>query len=492
MKSKLLKYAFITFVTLCVIESLSTSCTKEDDFLTDTEALTFSTDTLTFDTVFTTMGSTVRQVKVYNTGNQKVKINAITLERGSLSRFRLNVDGDTALVARDIDIMPHDSIFIFVRVNVNPNSENSPFLIEDRIVFTIGKATQKLPLTAYGRNAVYHVPDHEISTTSGTKIPYSVIDCSQDWTADRPHVILGYAVVDEGCQLNIQAGTEVYFDRDAVLWVYDGGTLSVHGSATQPTVFTSLRQDAQYADLPGQWGYIWLSSGSRDNVIDWAEITNGNMGLLVDTVANGNPTLTISNTKILNMSLAGIYGQGAVIDGDNLLIANCQIAPLALAIGGKYSFSNSTVTNYWPYSSRRASQTVFMNNWYEAVDGTEQLRAFQADFYNCIIYGSADEELTFDFREGIATSFSFSNCILKTQTSLPAALTSNCITNKDPKFKNTQDNDFRIQNTSPAIGKGNASYLKRQHDLNNKIRQNPPSIGAYEYCEDEPLKARTR
>lgn len=492
MKSKLLKYAFITFVTLCVIESLSTSCTKEDDFLTDTEALTFSTDTLTFDTVFTTMGSTVRQVKVYNTGNQKVKINAITLERGSLSRFRLNVDGDTALIVRNLEILPHDSIFIFVRVNVNPNSENSPFLIEDNIVFSIGKATQKLPLTAYGRNAVYHVPDHEISTTSGSKIRYSVIDCTQDWTTDRPHVILGYAVVDEGCLLNIKPGAEVYFDKDAVLWVYDGGTLSVQGTAEQPVRFTSLRQDAQYADLPGQWGYIWLSSGSRDNVIDWAEITNGNMGLLVDTVANGNPTLTISNTKILNMSLAGIYGQGAVIDGDNLLIANCQIAPLALAIGGKYSFSNSTVTNYWPYSSRRASQTVFMNNWYEAVDGTEQFRAFQADFYNCIIYGSADEELTFDFREGIATSFSFSNCILKTQTNLPSALTSNCITNKDPKFRNQQEADFRIQESSPAKGKGNASYLKRQYDLANKVRQNPPSIGAYEYCEDEPQKTRRR
>ncbi len=492
MKFNLLKYTFISFTVLCIIEGIAASCTKEDDFLTDAEVLTFSADTLTFDTVFTTMGSTVRQVRVYNSGSQAVRINAVTLERGSLSRFRLNVDGDTAQIVRDLEILPKDSIFIFVRVNVNPNSENSPFLIEDNIVFSIGKSTQKLPLTAYGRNAVYHVPDHEISTTSGSKIRYSVIDCAQDWTTDRPHVILGYAVVDEGCRLNIKPGAEVYFDKDAVLWVYDGGTLSVHGTAELPVRFTSIRQDAQYADLPGQWGYIWLSSGSRDNVIDWAEITNGNMGLLADTVANGNPTLTISNTVIQNMSLAGIYGQGAVIDGDNLLIANCQIAPLALSIGGKYSFSNSTITNYWPYSSRRSSQTVFMNNWYEAVDGTTQLRDFQADFYNCIIYGSADEELTFDFREGVATSVSFSNCILKTQTSLPAALTSNCIANNDPKFKNPQDNDFRIQNTSPAIGKGNASYLKRQHDLNNKIRQNPPAIGAYEYCEEERQKVRRR
>lgn len=490
LKISVLKYIIGVFAVVCVIEILSTSCTKETDYLTDVSVLEFSTDTLKFDTVFTTIGSTVRGVKVYNKGKQPIKIDRITLAHGSTSRFRLNVDGDTSLVARDIEILAHDSIFIFARVNVNPNSASSPFLIEDSIVFTIGSASQYLPLTAYGRNAVYHYPDHVIHDAAGNSYPYSVIDCSESWTSVMPHVILGYAVVDEGFILNIEHGTEVYFGKDAVLWVYDGGTLRVNGTADEPALFTSIRHDGHYADLPGQWGYIWLSSGSRDNTVNHAIVRNGYMGFLVDTVVNSNPTLDIRNTVIENMSLAGIYGQGARIEGDNLLVTNCQTATLALTLGGRYVFSNSTFANYWSYSVRRSPQ-VILNNWYESADGVVQLRALQqADFYNCIVYGSANEEIAFDFAESGTASFSFSNCLLKTETAMPQYLLLNCLINQDPKFVDRASADYHLQSDSPARGKGNAAYLHQQTDLDNRVRPNPPSIGAYEFIESSKLGQR--
>ena len=71
LKISVLKYIIGVFAVVCVIEILSTSCTKETDYLTDVSVLEFSTDTLKFDTVFTTIGSTVRGVKVYNKGNQQ-------------------------------------------------------------------------------------------------------------------------------------------------------------------------------------------------------------------------------------------------------------------------------------------------------------------------------------------------------------------------------------------------------------------------------------
>lgn len=469
---------------------LTTSCTKETDYLTDTATLTFSADTLKFDTVFTTMGSTVRSVKVYNPNNQSVMIDAVTLAHGSASRFRLNVDGDTALVARNIEILAHDSIFIFARVNVNPNTASSPFLIEDSIVFSIGNVRQHLPLTAYGRNAVYHYPDHVIHDAAGNSYPYSIIDCTEPWTSAIPHVVFGYAVVDEGFTLNMEPGTEVYFGTDAVLWVYDGGTLNIRGTADEPVLLTSIRHDGHYADLPGQWGYVWLSSGSRDNTVNHAIVRNGYIGFLADTVVNANPTLDLRNTVVENMSLAGIYGQGAHIVGDNLLVANCQTATVALMLGGRYVFSNSTFANYWSYSVRRSPQLV-LNNWYESADGAIQLRALrQADFYNCIVYGSASDEVAFDFAEGGSASFSFTNCLLKTQQSLPQSVIANCLFNQDPLFADHSAADYHLKAESPARGKGNAAYLHQQTDLDNRIRSNPPSIGAYEYYENDETSKR--
>ena len=228
--------------------------------------------------------------------------------------------------------------------------------------------------------------------------------------------------------------------------------------------------------LPGQWGYIWLSSGSRDNTVNHAIVRNGYIGFLADTVVNSNPTLDIRNTVIENMSLAGIYGQGARIEGDNLLVTNCQTATLALTLGGRYLFSNSTFANYWKYSVRRSPQ-IILNNWYESADGAIQLRPLQqADFYNCIVYGSANEELAMDFAQSGTASFSFTNCLLKTQLSIPQSLITSCLINQDPLFVDHSAADYHLKTESPARGKGNTAYLKQQTDLDNRVRSNPPSI----------------
>ena len=84
----------ILFFTIIAAVYLLVACNKEDDFLLDSSAeLSFSVDTLSFDTVFTELGSATRILKIYNTNDQPVRINKISLERGSASAFRLNIDG---------------------------------------------------------------------------------------------------------------------------------------------------------------------------------------------------------------------------------------------------------------------------------------------------------------------------------------------------------------------------------------------------------------
>ena len=106
------------------------SCVREDELLKESDIqLTFSCDTLTFDTVFTTLGSTTRQVKVYNHGKRTVRFKAVGLRGGHGSRFRTNIDGDTSMRVQNLEIAAGDSCFIFVRVNINPNASTEPFLV---------------------------------------------------------------------------------------------------------------------------------------------------------------------------------------------------------------------------------------------------------------------------------------------------------------------------------------------------------------------------
>lgn len=493
-------------IALLLSQLLSmTSCVKEERYLTDNSVqLSFSDDTVSFDTVFSTMATITRQVKVYNHYDQPLLIDWVSLEGGTASRFRINVDGDSSFIAHDVEIAAHDSIFIFVQANINPNDQTNPYLIEDNIIFSFNNKQQKLLLMAYGRNAVYHLPTHphtiyqlylnqrgELDTLW---MPFSIIDCA-NWDHSRPHVIFGYAVVNSNETLHLTAGDELYFAENSYLWIYDSATLDCHGSVGNPVLFTSLRHDGYYDSLPGQWGYIWLSSGSKDNVMDWTRVENATFGIVADTCVNGNPTLTITNSVIQNHSMCGIIGQGAWIEGDNLLLACCGQSLMSLQYGGRYLFSNSTLANYWRYNSRK-TPSVILNNYYAYDQQTIFPRPLQqAEFRNCIIYGNYggignDGEIKFDYLEDAPFNATFHNCLMRTNlvdsnghatfSPAPAITGSALIINKDPHFVEPLNHNFALDSLSPAIGAGNYAFITIPTDLKGNPRNNPPSIGALE------------
>lgn len=435
---------------LWILVASLASCNKETFYATGNDvAIDFSCDTLAFDTVFTAMGSTTQMVKVYNHSGDIVRFNSIALQKGRSSRFRLNVDGDTSMVVRNLELADNDSIFIFVQVNINPDDQNSPFIVEDHIIFNYDGGEKQLPLSAYGRNAIYHIPDHTLQNSDGS-IPtdafgnpynYSIIDCD-NWRHDRPHVIVGYAVVDSRSTLNLQAGDELYFYNDAVLWVYDSASLKVQGSAEQPVLFTSVRHDGWYDFLPGQWGYIWLSSGSHGNTINHALIENGYVGILADTNVDNQPTLRISNSIIRSASYAGLIAQTAYIEADNLLVHTCGTVDIALQYGGRYSFRNCTLANYWNYSSRKGPCAIFNNRY--TYENNIYLYPFTANFTDCIIYGSmSDGELTLDLDETASPVVQLNHCLIRGGE-----------WDEDPLFSDPDNGDFSLQENSPATGIG--------------------------------------
>lgn len=414
---------------LAVIPWFSISCEKES-FKVDDDGvkLEFSTDTLTFDTVFTTVGTTTRIVTIYNRSSDNLKLSTVTLSGGVASHFRMNVDGDTSLVARDIEIEAGDSIFIFVQANINPTDATMPFVVEDAIVFSNG---QRVVLTAWGRNAIYH----RILPSDSTW--FTVIDC-ENWNHTLPHVFIDPAAVLDGHTLTLRNGDELYFYDDAMLIIDSNAHLRVQGTEDAPVLFTSMRHDGWYDYLPGQWQTIWFYNYSTGNVIDHAVIENGTSGLR----CYPGSQLTVSNTVIRNMSDCGIVGQAATITGRNLLVYDC-LADVTVLRGGSYDFRNCTFANYWSYSARQIEGIVLSNN---EIRGEEVLGGdlLKADFRDCIIWGTYQKEFLLSELEGFTMNYNLNlHSIVKGGE-----------WSEDPLFTDPREDDYTLQEESPAIGIG--------------------------------------
>src|SRR5690242_11874812 len=81
---------------LAVVACLFTRCNPSDKIDTSpTLRLSFSSDTVLFDTVFTTIGSSTRISKIYNHNNHRINISDIQLTGGVASPFRINIDGQS-------------------------------------------------------------------------------------------------------------------------------------------------------------------------------------------------------------------------------------------------------------------------------------------------------------------------------------------------------------------------------------------------------------
>lgn len=274
--------------------------------------------------------------------------------------------------------------------------------------------------------------------------------------------------------------------------MYILGTLKVNGTFEEPVTFRGDRLEHIYDDIQGQWGYIHLLAGSKNNQINYAVIKNGIIGLQVDTVVNANPTLTISNTRIENMSVVGLFTQEAFVKADNCLIANCGQYAVVLSIGGCYEFYHCTIANYWGFTNR-STPSLVLNNYYEDIYGNINIRPLEkAIFGNCIIYGNRDEEILLDEFPGTGQFFSykFDHCLVRTDNSVfdnddPLHFV-DIIKNLDPNFVSTWEYDYRLDTLSPAkdngdINIGNLFPL----DINgiSRIADGKPDIGAYERVE---------
>ena len=454
--------------------------------------LHFSTDTITFDTIFTSIGSITKNLMVYNNNNFNVQTD-IKLKGNSTQFYsRINIDGisPNRNSITTIEIPANDSIFIFLEVTINPSDNNTPYILTDSLVFTTGTKQQDVDIVAWGQNAYFHTSNtygNIIDGNDTTRFYYHLLDCSAPWTNDKPHVIYGYAIIDPGETLEINAGCNIHIHKNSGIIVgnpfseFAGGSIKINGSLGNEVTIEGDRLDPWYRDIPGQWDRIWLTPGSINNEINYAIIKNGNIGIHADTVFNNNPTLTINNTIIENMSGIGILGQGARIHANNTIISKCGQYTVACNIGGSYNFTHCTFANYWNYSNR-TTPSILLNNYYEGEDGNIYIRDLEsANFTNCIIDGYLSTEISFQEQESGAFNYNFNHCLLKIDptTNIENINYNEVIINQSPEFINNED--LHLKANSPAINKGDIS-TQNTTDIEGNYRNNP-DIGAYEFSD---------
>lgn len=461
------------------------SCRKDDIIDEDpSRMLSFSADTVIFDTVFTTVGSATGGFKVYNPGKNKLIIQRIRLAGGDNSPYKINIDGTPASMIEDVEIRGEDSLYIFVRVKIDPNDDSNPFIVTDSILFETNGNLQDIDLVAYGQNA--HFYTNTIYQVNGT------------WESDLPHVIYGFVIVDSLYTLQIMPGTKVYLHRGSVLAVAEEATLKVNGTREEPVVFQGDRLEEDYQDLPGQWGAIWLSAGSKNNEIHNAIIRNGTIGIRVDTLGNSpEPTLTLSNTHIYNMTGYGLLAQGSYVNAANCIFSGCGQSAVVLALGGTYDFRHCTIGNYYSFNFRETSSLV-LNNYYLLVNDlgfvtdTIPRDLYNAYFGNCIIYGNQDNEIFKNSTNQALFQYRLENCLIKTESvSDPNYV--NCLFNEDPLFADVEMHDYSIDTLiSPVIDRGlldvvtgSPSDITYDFAGNDRTVDAAPDPGAFEFVESK-------
>lgn len=469
-------------------------CRKDPAITTDPAAiLGFSNDSIIFDTVFTTVGSVTANLRVYNKNAERIRISDIYLAGGASSTYEINIDGEPAINVKDIEIDSGDSIFIFVRVTVNPNNINSPFVLEDSIMFLTNGNLQAVKLVAWGQNARYIVADTHIEGLPSYKIVAGENE-TVVWNKELPYVVYGYAVVDSTGLLRIEEGTQIHFHAQSGLWIYKGGCLKVNGTLQEPVVFQGDKLGYDYDEVPGQWDRIWINEGSTDNEIDHAIIKNGFIGIQAETLQEYMYNqLTLTNTVIKNMTGAGIFTRFYLISGFNNVIANCGQYTLALTMGGSYEFAHCTSANFWS-ESYRPTQSMVFTNYILDEDDNPIVFPFISRLGNSIFTGNMTDEFIFDFKEGYEYTWKFENCLLKTTyNTSDTSHYMNCLVNEDPLFRDYQNNDYHIDTIiSPVIGKGLPEISANfPYDLDGVTRAGSPDLGAYQFVPDTSASFQT-
>ena len=441
---------------------LASACTPEDEIITDSPSvlLSFSADTIQFDTLFTTVGSTSRLLKVYNPNRNAVTISAVETGRGSSSPYTVLLNGQPGQRFEDVRLLGGDSLFLIVEVLIDPQNQNLPFLVKDSLTFQVNENLQDVKLIAWGQDAHFH---------RGWIITRDTL-----LSGNRPFVIQDSLWIAPEVTVKVDSGAAFYFDNRAFGLI--NGALQTGGTVNAPEIFRNIRTDGSYENAFGQWEGLTFTSLSQDNQLKHTFVRNAINGIVINTPdADTIPNLTLANCVIENMAGYGLIAIGSDIDAYNTLIHSC-ILGLAYNVGrGYYRYRHCTLDNNNVDYPRE-------DEWFSVAfsdtisDFEVSMQPFYGEMTNNILWGSLTNELL------VVRSQPEPETIVRINTNLLKSSDDSFednIYNEDPLFVDPVIFQYELDSLSPAVDQGIRTTITT--DINGKQRDEQPDLGAFEY-----------
>lgn len=427
----MIRRLFFFFALAC---ALLTACSDNDSFSTAAgNRLTFSKDTVSFDTLFSAVPSITKTFWVHNRTSDGIRIQSARLERTTQSGYRVNVDG-TYLdpVGLDFEVRKGDSLLVFVEVTTREGSAPEPRLVEDDLIFTLENGTQqRVNLRTY--------------TWDARRITSLVINNDTTIESTTPLVVYGDGItVQPSATLTL---------RNTTLYFHDGAGISVHGQLkAEGCVFRGDRLDRMFDYLPydrvsGQWAGLDFTSTSKDNELNSCEIRNAWEAIICDSTS-----ISMTNTVVHNNRGAGLYARNSAVVLSYCQFTNAMADCLALH-GCEAVVDHCTLAQFYPFSADRGAAFRFTNtNMPLLLLCTNTLVTGYED--DVVMGEVSDSTVAFDYR--------FANCILRTD-SVPDAERFKDILWETPKdsvqgkrhFRTVDEDNlyynFAIDSISPAF-----------------------------------------
>lgn len=478
---KQIKY-FIIFIFTSLFLSL-TGCTE--DYRTSNSPqyrLGFSEDTVSFDTVFTTIGTPTNILTIYNRNNYGLLFDAY-LAGGDESPFRINMDGNSGSSFSSIEIRDDDSLYCFISANLKLQNSPSPEPVRDSIIFMLESGIQQqVILMSYGQDVII--------------IRGKTINSDTTLTPDLPFYIYDSLVVSEGSELTVMPGCQLFFHKNAGLTV--NGRITAKGSIDSIITFRGGRTDRLFDDLPydqlsDQWLGIHIKSSSFENVFEYCDIRNGNFGIKTDSSSIEKLKLSIHSSKVQNTTGHSLSFTNCYTETANSLIVNSGGNCINI-IGGKHNFTFCTIANFYLWGSR--GPAIYLSNSTDSYEYPLE----KATFSNCIVTGTSTTEFTTSLLDSIngdtlgVAEYSVNNSLVMTPDTTDTHFNKTVFDHIDKEihgashFRHIADGDykydFRLDSLSDARGIADPSITTLfPMDIAGNARptDTAPDAGCYQY-----------
>ena len=329
------------------------ACEDDDSFSSASGLrLTFETDTLKMDTVFSRSASSTYSFWVYNNNSDGLRLSNVRLSRGNQTGFRVNVDGSyldnsNGSIVNDLEIRRKDSILVFVELTPADTRQLEPRLVEDDLVFTLESGTvQKVNLRAWAWDAER----------------WDNLTLQRDTTisSERPIIVFGKLTIPQNVTLWL---------KNSTLFFYDQAGIDVHGTlVTDSCLLRGDRLDRMFSYLPydrvsGQWGGVRFFEESTGNVLTDTEIRNtGDDAILCDSAAFDAEVLRLD---LLRCVIHNGVGAGVNCRNAHIRLQECQITNMGgdcvTIDGGQAEFHRCTIAQFYPFDGNRGAALLFTN-----------------------------------------------------------------------------------------------------------------------------------